>query len=536
MNEDEWMNILVINGSPKGGSSNSLKLAHAFLSGAGWSGAETVTVADTEIAPCLGCFSCWNKTPGTCVIHDGMSGTLAKIIAADVVIWTFPLYYFSVPGKLKNLIDRQLPVNLPFMAGGNQSGGHPPRYDLSRQRHIVISTCGFWTAEGNYDAVISMFNRYYGVEKCTWILCGQGELFRVPELSSRTGAYLETVRRAGAEFAAGGINAETDAELAEPLYPRDVFEKMADASWGIAESGETQADEGLNFTKQMAALYRPDGKPRVLEFCYTDLGKTYQILLTAQGSEVITDHFRQYTTRIETPFALWRSIARGEISGPEALFRRQYKVLGDFSLMLRWDELFGASGSQRPAPEKRTPKESPRGTNMAVLLIPWMAVWIGAAINPVAGGAAGVVAAACVPLIWMIFKPVVFERISVALVAALSLAAILGQDARAVITLSYGMFGLMWLAGAFTKTPLTAYYSAAGYGGEKAFGNPLFMRTNRILTAAWSALYLVTPIWTYFLMGTRAAAYTGLINAVCPILMGIFTAWFQKWYPARWAK
>ena len=101
---------------------------------------------------------------------------------------------------------------------------------------------------------------------------------------------------------------------------------------------------------------------------------------------------------------------------------------------------------------------------------------------------------------------------------------------------SYGAFCLIWLAGAFTKTPLSAYYSAASYGGGRAFGNPLFMRTNRILTAVWAALYLVTPIWTYFLMGTRAAAYTGLINSVCPALLGLFTAWFQKWYPARWAR
>jgi hypothetical protein len=379
-----------------------------------------------------------------------------------------------------------------------------------------------------------MFDRYCGAEKCAWILCGQGELFRVPELSSRTDVYLETVGRAGAEFAAGGIGAETESELAKPLYPRDVFEKMADASWGI-ENGEVSTDESLQFTKQMAALYRPDGAARVLEFHYTDIGKTYQILLTTRDAEVITEDFRRYTTRIETPFSVWRSIARGEISGPEALFRRQYKVLGDFDLMLRWDELFGASGAQKPAPDKPTAKGLPRGANMVVLLIPWMAIWIGAAINPIAGGAAGVVAAALVPLLWMIFKPVVFERVSVVSVACLSLAAMLTQDARLIVTLSYGMFGLMWLIGAFTKTPLTAHYSAAGYGGEKAFENPLFMRTNRILTAAWGVLYLIAPIWTYFLMGSPAAAYTGLINSVCPALMGIFTVWFQKWYPARWA-
>ncbi len=55
--------------------------------------------------------------------------------------------------------------------------------------------------------------------------------------------------------------------------------------------------------------------------------------------------------------------------------------------------------------------------------------------------------------------------------------------------------------------------------------------TNRILTAAWGILYLLTPIWTYFIMQTSAGSYVGAINSVLPALMGIFTAWFQKWYP-----
>ena len=212
------MNVLVINGSPKGERSNTMKLVRAFLDGAGCGDAKTIDVTNINIEPCTGCFSCWNKTPGTCVIRDEMSEVLAGLIAADIIIWAFPLYYFSVPGKLKNLIDRQLPLILPFMDDKNESGGHPLRYDLSRRRHVVISTCGFWTAKSNYDAVTFMFERYYGAENCTRIFCGQGELFRVPELKNRTDAYLETVRRAGAEFAAGGIVVETETELAEPLY------------------------------------------------------------------------------------------------------------------------------------------------------------------------------------------------------------------------------------------------------------------------------------------------------------------------------
>ncbi|MDR1961461.1 MAG: flavodoxin family protein, partial [Gracilibacteraceae bacterium] len=517
-------------------NSNTAKLTRAFLQGAGWADAEIISVAKSEIKPCRGCFACWNKTPGKCVIRDEMAEILEKLVSADVIIWSFPLYYFSVPGGLKTLIDRQLPLNLPFMSAEAESGGHPARYDLTRQRHMIISTCGFWTAAGNYDGVTAMFDHFRGAGNYAGIFCGQGELFRVPELKKRTDAYLEIVFRAGAEFAGGGIAPQTQAMLSEPLYPRAVFEKMADASWGLAgdgqtEAGQTEAGDSLNFTAQMAALFVPDGKERALEICYTDIGKTYQIILTKNGAEVLSENFIPYSTRIETPYCVWRAIARGEISGQDALFQHQYKVLGDFELMLRWDELFGNA----PRPPAQKAGHGRRKTNMVLLLAPWMAIWIALAIHAAAGGAAGILSAAFLPLLWLVFRPTLYERMTVPAVAGLSLAALLGADIRLILPLSYGLFGLMWFVSAFARVPLTAYYSANSYGGESALDNPLFMRTNRILTAAWGVLYLLTPIWTYFFMETAASAYIGLINSAIPAVMGVFTYWFQRWYPRKWA-
>ncbi len=527
------MRVLVINGSPKSANSNTMHLARAFLDGAGWSDAEIIDVAKVKIKSCLGCFACWNKTPGKCVINDEMEDILSKIINADVIVWSFPLYYFGVPGGLKNLIDRQLPLSLPFMSEDTEHGGHPSRYNLTHQKHLVISTCGFWTSKGNYDAVIPMFDHFCGKGNYTTILCGQGELFNVPELKSRTDAYLEIVRRGGAEYAAGGIGAKTKAELAEPLYPREVFEKMADASWGIGkgEGLDTSVDESLSFTRQMAALYKPDGVERVLEFHYTDINKTYQVLLTKQGSEVITEGFKPYTTRIDTPYSLWRSIARNETSGEDAMYRRLYKVHGDFDLMLKWDELFGA-----PSSSKQIDTTPMRKTNMVLLLMPWIAMWIAIPINGITGSMASIAAAALVPLLWLVFRPVVYEQVSVPIVIMLCIGVLLGIDIKLIVPTSYFIFGLMWVIGAFTKIPLTAHYSASGYGGETALKNPLFIKTNRILTAVWGVLYLLTPIWTYILMGTGFSPYIGLINSVMPALMGIFTVWFQKWYPAWYAR
>ncbi|HWQ74114.1 MAG TPA: hypothetical protein VN441_02250 [Syntrophomonas sp.] len=172
---------------------------------------------------------------------------------------------------------------------------------------------------------------------------------------------------------------------------------------------------------------------------------------------------------------------------------------------------------------------------MMILLVPWIVIWIAIAINPAVGGVVGIAMAASVPLLWILFRPVVYEQISIPIVTGLSLGALMGADVKLILSGSYLIFGLMWLIGAFTKIPLTAHYSAANYGEESAFSNPLFIRTNRILTAAWGVLYLVMSIWTYILMGTGFSAYTGLINSVPFALMGAFTAWFPKWYPARYA-
>ena len=275
------MNILLINGSPKGEHSNTLRLANAFLEGICCAQKdclpkiERLNIAKMNINSCLGCFSCWKTTLGKCCIYDDMQIVLEKLLWADLIIYSFPLYYFSLPGKLKTVIDRQLPLTLPFMLSNSKSGGHPTRYDMSGKKTVLISTCGFYTTKSNYESVTAQFDRIYGKENYTTLFCGEGELFRVQELSNRTEEYLAVVRQAGQEYISGGIKVETNTKLQELLFPRDVFERMADASWGITKTGEKE-DFSLTFTKQMAALYNPAAYPGtdvILDMNYTDLRK-----------------------------------------------------------------------------------------------------------------------------------------------------------------------------------------------------------------------------------------------------------------------
>ena len=527
------MKVFLINGSPKGNRSNTYRLAHAFLEGMGEADVRECSISQMEIKPCLGCFSCWNKTPGKCVYRDDMEAVIENMLWADIILWSFPLYYFSVPGGLKTLMDRQLPMSLPFMTADSESGGHPSRYDMSGKRNVLISTCGFYTAKGNYDGVTAIFDHLCGKGNYTSIFCGQGELFRVKELRQRTDEYLTHVKAAGQEFInSGGISRETREKLDTLLYPREVFEAMADASWGVEKTGE-KSDETLVFTKQMAALYNKtawSGKDIILEMDYTDVKKRYQILLTKEGSRVLTEDFQPFTTRIETPYILWKEIAEGKITGQDALMQQKYRVKGNFDLMIHWDRYFG-SGEQKPEASS-----GEKQTNMTILLLPWIVFWAAGAIRPVLGAAVSLFLCGASSLIFRKFRRTVYDDISGLIVLLCSVALLMGVSASGLLPLSYLAFGLMWSISCVRPIPLTAHYSMNDYNGEEALKNPLFVKTNRILTACWGVLYLLTAIWTYFLMGTQLASWTGLINSVLPALMGVFTAWFQKWYPAKVAR
>ena len=539
------MKLLLINGSPKGEGSNTLRLAKAFIEGyrSRYPDAEVtaLNVAGLDIKPCKGCFACWNKTPGKCVIADGMRDVLERIIHADVLVWSFPLYYFGVPGALKNLIDRQLPMSMPFMvdrADGVGSGSHPSRYDLSAQKRVIISTCGFYSAEKNYDSVTGMFDHMYGKDNYETIFCGQGELFRVKELSARTDEYLGLVREAGEQYAGGGISPATKAGLAELLYPKEVFEKMADASWGVDKESGGKEDESLSFTRQMAALYNKDsfdGTERVLEMSYTDVGKTYQIILGSDGCEVTETTERKYTTRVETPLTVWKQIARGEMRGDAALMEGKYRVLGDFSLMINWGRFFGsASGSKaaEKAVDRRREKVLKK-PSLFLMLVPWITLWIAVAVTPVAGGLITMGVCALLPLLTLRREKNVYDSLSLSIPAALGILAVVTHNGPIACIIGYAAFGLMWLISCFTKEPLCAAYVKYNYGGDDALNNPMFMRTNVILAAAWGVLYILTAVWTYLLIGSRFGDCTVFINNTAPVLMGIFTAWFERWHPAH---
>jgi len=75
---------------------------------------DTVDVVTADIIPCTGCGSCGLKTPGVCVVRDGMQEVLRQLVASDVLVLATPVRFGSYCAQLKKVIDRFQPLMMPI--------------------------------------------------------------------------------------------------------------------------------------------------------------------------------------------------------------------------------------------------------------------------------------------------------------------------------------------------------------------------------------------------------------------------------------
>lgn len=100
--------VLVISGSPRKGGNSDI-LCDEFVRGAVDSGnvASKVRLQELNIAPCLACYAC--RGTGKCAHDDDMAELLEKMVQAEVLVLATPVYFYSLCGQMKTMIDRTLP-------------------------------------------------------------------------------------------------------------------------------------------------------------------------------------------------------------------------------------------------------------------------------------------------------------------------------------------------------------------------------------------------------------------------------------------
>ena len=98
--------IVVITGSPRK-NGNSFAMTQAFIEAAEAKG-HTVTRFDAAMKTIGGCHACETcySTGKACTFDDDFNTIAPAILEADTIVFTMPVYWYSIPAQIKGVIDR----------------------------------------------------------------------------------------------------------------------------------------------------------------------------------------------------------------------------------------------------------------------------------------------------------------------------------------------------------------------------------------------------------------------------------------------
>jgi multimeric flavodoxin WrbA len=98
--------VIILSSSPRRHGNSDL-LCDQLAAGAIQAGhqAEKIFLKDKTIHYCTGCGTCFERIK-PCPQKDDMAEILEKMIDADVIVMASPVYFYTMCGQMKTLIDR----------------------------------------------------------------------------------------------------------------------------------------------------------------------------------------------------------------------------------------------------------------------------------------------------------------------------------------------------------------------------------------------------------------------------------------------
>ncbi len=124
------MNIVILNGDP-GDRGDTLTRYIQLLSDRLLAAGHRVTemrLRELDLRDCVGCFGCWVKRPGACVVDDASHLIDAAVINSDLTIWASPLRMGFPSALLKRALDKSIPLIHPYFEVVQGEAHHRARY------------------------------------------------------------------------------------------------------------------------------------------------------------------------------------------------------------------------------------------------------------------------------------------------------------------------------------------------------------------------------------------------------------------------
>jgi hypothetical protein len=103
--------------------------------------------AKPMVKPCIGCFGCWVRTPGACVIKDRAQGFAQLLGQTNKLIVTSRLVFGGFAPEVKAVLDRSIGFILPYFVIRDGEMHHGLRYPQRRSLHYLFYGANLTTAE-----------------------------------------------------------------------------------------------------------------------------------------------------------------------------------------------------------------------------------------------------------------------------------------------------------------------------------------------------------------------------------------------------
>ncbi len=133
------MKITILNGNQEADEQGSLlSQVKDKLGNQGYQIVE-FSLKEMKIKPCMGCFHCWIKDPGKCIIKDDSDAICRDFISSDFVILASPLVMGFPSSLLKNAMDRIIPLIHPYLEEVDGEIHHKKRYNSYPSIGMILS-------------------------------------------------------------------------------------------------------------------------------------------------------------------------------------------------------------------------------------------------------------------------------------------------------------------------------------------------------------------------------------------------------------
>ncbi len=356
------MKILIIKSYPrKNGYTNYC--TDLFLQGAREGGAciSEADLTERRIEHCLGCYSCWSASPGSCVLSDDMEELLGKFLEAQTIVFSTPLNAYCISSRLKIFLDRTLPLTAPgFEPSDLGLVRNRLRFPLNWPKKMAAVAVGAFRGEENFAGVRQTFELYangMNIEWCGMLVRPESFLLQFSLAKPKTVKRIEAAFvKAGFQLATQGrISADVMGQASLPLSS-DIghFRQYSNIYWEHAvamgkEAGDLQAlqkrvtSDVRILMHEMARSIDAVATARlkaVFQFDFPDKNLFFRIAVHNGVGALSEEKTVSPDLRVRCSAETWANIFVNRSSVRDALMARRIELEGDKSLFMRLDRYF----------------------------------------------------------------------------------------------------------------------------------------------------------------------------------------------------